>query len=104
MTNTEPYFELESDPALQRHIKIERERARKLRKTSWWRELIAKGLCHYCQQAYPPAELTMDHIVPLARRGKSSKGNVVPSCRPCNGKKNLETPVETILNTLKPSP
>ena len=37
----------------------------------------------------PSGELTMDHIVPLARKGKSTKGNVVPSCRLCNAKQEV---------------
>ncbi len=100
MPSQESFFELDSDPALQRHIKGERERARKLRKTQWWLALIHKGICHYCQETVAPSELTMDHVVPLARKGKSTKGNVVPSCRNCNGTKQLGTPVETLLDNL----
>jgi 5-methylcytosine-specific restriction endonuclease McrA len=36
----------------------------------------------------------MDHIVPMARGGKSTKGNVVPSCKECNNKKKYMLPVE----------
>lgn len=42
----------------------------------------------------------MDHIVPVARGGKSAKGNVVPSCRACNQKKKLTTPAESVLDAL----
>jgi len=42
----------------------------------------------------------MDHIVPLARGGKSIKGNIVPSCMEYNRKKKLETPAEAILREL----
>ena len=31
--------------------------------------------------------MTMDHIVPIIRGGKSTKGNVVPACKECNTKK-----------------
>lgn len=32
----------------------------------------------------------MDHIVPIARGGRSTKGNVVAACKACNtAKKNL---------------
>ena len=101
MPSQDSFYELDSDPALQRHIKVERERARKLRKTQWWLTFINKGICHYCQQTVPSSELTMDHIVPLARKGKSTKGNVVPSCRGCNAKKKLRTPVEATLDKLR---
>jgi len=59
-----------------------------------------KGLCHYCGQQFSPAQLSMDHIVPLARSGKSTKGNTVPACVECNQKKKLETPAEATLKKL----
>ncbi len=36
----------------------------------------------------------MDHIVPMARGGKSTKGNVVPACKVCNNKKKYMLPIE----------
>ncbi len=36
----------------------------------------------------------MDHIVPMARGGKSTKGNVVPACKECNNKKRYMLPIE----------
>ena len=42
-------------------------------------------------------ELTMDHIVPLARFGTTTPGNVVPACRECNKNKGVDTPVDLIL-------
>ena len=101
MSSEEAYYELNADPALQRHIRTQRERARKLRKTQWWTTLINKGVCHYCQRTLPGSELTMDHIVPLGRWGRSTRGNVVPACRECNRNKQLHTPAETLLRTLK---
>ncbi|MDP7417862.1 MAG: HNH endonuclease [Desulfobacterales bacterium] len=76
------------------HIKRERQKARELRESQWWKRRLAKGLCHYCQKAYSPAELTMDHIVPISRGGRSTKGNVVPSCKACNNKKKYLLPME----------
>ena len=29
----------------------------------------------------------MDHLVPLIRGGRSTKGNLVPACKECNTKK-----------------
>jgi 5-methylcytosine-specific restriction protein A len=29
----------------------------------------------------------MDHLIPIARGGKSERRNVVPSCKECNTKK-----------------
>ncbi|MCO5142296.1 MAG: HNH endonuclease [Oligoflexia bacterium] len=82
-------------------IKKERKKARDLRASQWWKNLIGQGKCHYCENKFNSKELTMDHIVPIARGGKSTKGNVVPSCKECNSKKKLKTPVEDILSDLK---
>jgi 5-methylcytosine-specific restriction endonuclease McrA len=38
--------------------------------------------------------LTMDHLVPLIRGGKSSKGNLVPSCKHCNSGRRHRLPFE----------
>lgn len=72
----------------------ERQKARALRQTQWWKRRCAKGRCHYCGQRIPAADLTMDHIVPVARGGKSTKGNVVPACKSCNTKKKQLLPME----------
>lgn len=74
------------------HQKKERQKARSLRQTQWWKRRRAKGRCHYCERKISPHELTMDHIVPLSRGGRTTKGNVVPSCKECNtAKKQLLT-------------
>lgn len=75
-------------------IKREREKARELRKSQWWKNRVAKGLCHWCREKFPAVELSMDHIVPVIRGGKSSRGNVVPSCKACNNKKKHMLPIE----------
>lgn len=83
------------------HIKKEREKAVKLKKTNWWRNEINRGICHYCRKKFCPKQLTMDHIVPVARGGKSVKGNVVPCCKECNNKKKYLIPAEIILEELE---
>ncbi len=75
-------------------IKREKAKARELRKSRWWQTKRAAGICHYCGRKFPPAELTMDHLQPLALGGKSSKGNVVPSCKECNTRKRGMDPLE----------
>ena len=45
------------------HLAREKEEARKLRATRWWKEKLARGLCHWCGRAFPTSELTMDHVV-----------------------------------------
>ncbi|MBM4333973.1 MAG: HNH endonuclease [Deltaproteobacteria bacterium] len=75
-------------------IKKEREKAKALRKTRWWNQRLARGICHYCRGHFPPAELTMDHIVPLIRGGRTAKGNVAAVCKECNSKKKYLLPME----------
>lgn len=83
------------------HVAREKQKARELRKSQWWRNKIAEGICFYCKKKFPPEQLTMDHVVPLARGGKSTPGNVVPCCKDCNNKKKYKTPVELLLEELK---
>ena len=45
--------------------------------------------CQYCGDSQ--GELTIDHIVPRSRDGKSTWENVVTACRPCNLKKGNRT-------------
>jgi 5-methylcytosine-specific restriction protein A len=94
------YYELDPSLADPKRIKKEREKAQKLKKSSWWQNKIREGVCHYCQSKFLPKELTMDHVVPIARGGTSSEGNIVPSCKTCNSKKKLKTPAEEILEKL----
>ena len=72
----------------------EKNRARDLRRSEWWKRRRASGLCHYCHERFPPAELTMDHLIPLVRGGRSTKGNIVPACKACNSKKKYALPWE----------
>ena len=36
----------------------------------------------------------MDHLVPIIRGGKSTKGNVAPSCKKCNSERKYRLPFE----------
>jgi 5-methylcytosine-specific restriction protein A len=78
----------------QADLKRERQKARELRQSQWWKRRVAKGICHYCGRPTPPKELTMDHIMPIARGGKSTKSNVVPCCKECNTAKKQLLPME----------
>lgn len=75
-------------------IKREKEKARRLRKTHWWNQKVQQGVCYYCNSKVGSNHLTMDHIVPLIRGGKSKKGNIVAACKECNNKKKYLLPVE----------
>jgi len=75
-------------------LRRERARARELRQSPWWKRRIAPGVCEYCHRAVGIKHLTMDHVVPLGRGGRSSRGNVVPACKDCNTRKRSLVPVE----------
>ena len=75
-------------------IRRERAKARELRKTRWWQQKTAPGVCYYCGSHVAHRELTMDHLVPLTRGGRSTKDNLVPCCKSCNTKKKSMLPVE----------
>jgi 5-methylcytosine-specific restriction protein A len=77
-----------------KEIDRQKQQARKLRQSAWWQRRVSKGICYYCGRRVDPGELTMDHIVPLIRGGKSTKGNVVPACKDCNNKKKYLLPIE----------
>ncbi len=83
------------------HITRERKKAQELKASQWWKNILGKGLCHYCGKKFSPKQLTMDHIVPVARGGTSTKGNVVPACQKCNAQKKLSTPVEEALKRIQ---
>jgi 4-hydroxy-3-methylbut-2-enyl diphosphate reductase len=84
-----------------RHVAREREKARTLRKGAWWQQQIQRGVCHYCGRQVGATALTLDHVVPVARGGMSTKGNVVPACAACNAEKKCLTPAERILAELE---
>ena len=83
------------------HVARERKKAKELRKSQWWQSLLQKGICHYCGQKFPQEELTLDHIVPVARGGKSTRGNLVICCRACNQAKKYLTPAEMLLRQME---
>lgn len=56
---------------------IPRERRNKVAR---WLPRMRADKCHYCGGAGG----TIDHIIPRSKGGKSTKGNCVPACAPCN--------------------
>jgi 5-methylcytosine-specific restriction endonuclease McrA len=73
-------------------IRREKAKARLLRASQWWKRKCARGVCHWCGKTVAPGDLTMDHVLPLARGGKTTKNNVVPCCKECNVRKKSRMP------------
>ena len=82
------------ETADEKQVSREKAKARRLRKTAWWDRRVQPGVCHYCGREVGRKNLTMDHIVPLIRGGRSTKGNIVPACKECNNQKKYLLPVE----------
>ena len=51
-----------------------------------------RKVCAYCSGHFDEEDLTQEHIVPVARKGKNHWMNVVTACRPCNHRKGPRTP------------
>ena len=59
--------------------------------------------CQYCGQRYSTTELSLDHVIPRSRGGKTTWDNVVCCCTSCNVKKGGRLPSEARLKlTTKP--
>lgn len=43
--------------------------------------------CQYCGRRFPTSELSIDHVVPRSRGGRSTWDNVVCACTACNTRK-----------------
>ena len=50
--------------------------------------------CLYCGRKFPSSELTLDHVMPQSRGGKSTWENLVTACKSCNQTKDDSTPEE----------
>lgn len=93
MAKSSPYTPFAYDLDLS-DLAAEKRKARELRSSQWWKRRCAKGHCHWCGRPVNAKELTMDHIIPLARGGKTTRGNVVAACKSCNTLKKQLLPME----------
>ena len=50
--------------------------------------------CQYCGKSFQPGNLTLDHVLPKSRAGRSTWENLVTSCKTCNVRKGNRTPKE----------
>jgi 5-methylcytosine-specific restriction endonuclease McrA len=51
--------------------------------------------CVYCGRDNAEAHLTIDHVLPKSKGGKSTWENCVTSCKPCNARKGNRTCAES---------
>ncbi|KPJ73751.1 MAG: HNH endonuclease [Planctomycetes bacterium DG_20] len=57
--------------------------------------------CQYCGKRHPTSELSLDHVVPRSRGGKSTWTNVVCACLACNVRKGGRLPGEVGLKLIR---
>ncbi len=57
--------------------------------------------CQYCGARFAPERLTIDHVLPVSRGGKTRWENCVLACHRCNGRKANLTPREARMKLLK---
>ncbi len=50
--------------------------------------------CQYCGLRGSPTELSIDHILPRSRGGRTSPDNLCVACKPCNSRKGDRLPAE----------
>ena len=53
-----------------------------------------RNTCQFCGRVFPSSELTLDHVVPRSRGGRSNWENLVACCYRCNNSKGDRTPEE----------
>ena len=58
--------------------------------------------CQYCGATPLRADLTLDHVLPRSRGGRTEWENVVVACRVCNQKKGSRTPREAQMSLARP--
>jgi len=57
--------------------------------------------CQYCGKRLPLSQLSLDHVTPKSRGGKSTWTNVVTACTPCNTQKGGRLPWEASMKLRK---
>jgi len=58
--------------------------------------------CYYCDARFTNLlDMEVEHVMPAARGGNNSKGNIVLACRICNRAKSIRTVMEFRLNKVK---
>jgi 5-methylcytosine-specific restriction endonuclease McrA len=79
---------------LVRYDKVPRREVRFSRRNIILRD---ENRCQYCGKRLPASQLSLDHVQPRSRGGKSTWTNVVAACTPCNTRKGGRFPSEAAM-------
>lgn len=71
--------------------KVPRPRVKFTRSNVYLRD---RHRCQYCGHTASVADLTLDHVLPRSRGGRTTWRNIVVSCVPCNARKGDRRPEE----------
>lgn len=73
---------------LKRYIKSQKDIPNLTRSNLFLRD---EFICQYCEDAFSNKALTMDHVMPRSKGGKTHWNNVVTCCHSCNSAKGNKT-------------
>lgn len=59
--------------------------------------------CQYCETGINMKTVTMDHVLPISRGGKTNWENIVAACGGCNGRKGNHTHIKPIQSPYRPT-
>jgi len=58
--------------------------------------------CQYCAKPFSQSTLTLDHVVPISKGGKTSWTNIVTACNPCNSSKSNRMDIKPLHTPYRP--
>ena len=59
-------------------------------------------ICQYCKQMFSHKDLTLDHVIPRSKGGKTKWTNIVSACRKCNNDKASHTHIKPYKEPTEP--
>ena len=62
-----------------------------------------KYTCQYCLNCFNPKDLTLDHVIPKSKGGKTNWENIVSACKKCNHAKGSRQDILPIHMPKKPN-
>ena len=79
------------------------KRVAKVRLTRMNLHLRDNFQCQYCNGHFHRHQLTLDHVLPRSKGGKSTWENLVSACVPCNTKKSNRTDIRPKRSPYQPN-
>jgi 5-methylcytosine-specific restriction endonuclease McrA len=58
--------------------------------------------CQYCSEVFEAKDLTLDHVIPRSKGGKTTWENSVTACKECNHRKGARTDLKPLRSPYKP--